>query len=761
MFKQLFALFFLALSINSSIALAQNVKEPIEARGPSGVERLIEQNAGVVLVLAGGGAKGFAHLAVMQRLEQDNIPIKKIIGTSMGSVIGGLYASGLTVEQIKIIIQQVDPTSVALDQVSRKELPNRVKEYQQLYPIGLELGIKNNGIAASSGLSDGQRFLALLQREMAFVPANINFDQLKIPFRAVATRLRDGEMTVFKSGNLPYAIRASMAAPGVFSPFDIDGETYVDGGLVANIAVEVAKTENPNDIVIASYLGDKDLSQKVVINSPLQAASQMLDILMHQNEVRNLKMLSSNDILITPKVQDIVFTDFNRADEVINRGRAAVALKDNDFVRLKNTQSISKDAYLKRYGPQQILNNPITISQIAVVGNKQLPEKYIKQEISQQPNTLLDRKKLASDIENIYTSGNIESLDYTLNPRADGSADLQLNVNEKEYGPHFLKFGYGMYSDFSNINNYFLAEGYRRPWLTDEGLEIQVDTRIGSERSIKAALIQPISKNSQFITNVLYDSNYLPVYATQNSGLNSDTILYQVNIKQLVGNLGFVYDIDKNTAAKFKLFRGKYSINYAIGKNSLTNDSSFEVSGSQVQLIHDSLNSTTFPDSGSYFNALIENGFANSFKKTAAAGRVAFNSSDNVVNIGLEGGKIKEPDTGNGSPTIFVLGGFQSMGAYPYGQLIGDQFAHAEFAYMRRISNGLLGQTYTGFIAEYGSAWFASDIGKQSWHKQLHPSGTLFIGVDSKIGDIYLGYGKGTGNQSTVFLQLGKRISLF
>ena len=187
MFKQLFALFFLALSINSSIALAQNVKEPIEARGPSGVERLIEQNAGVVLVLAGGGAKGFAHLAVMQRLEQDNIPIKKIIGTSMGSVIGGLYASGLTVEQIKIIIQQVDPTSVALDQVSRKELPNRVKEYQQLYPIGLELGIKNNGIAASSGLSDGQRFLALLQREMAFVPANINFDQLKIPFRAVAT----------------------------------------------------------------------------------------------------------------------------------------------------------------------------------------------------------------------------------------------------------------------------------------------------------------------------------------------------------------------------------------------------------------------------------------------------------------------------------------------------------------------------------------------------------------------------------------------
>ena len=719
------------------------------------------QDHGVVVVLAGGGAKGFAHLAVLHRLEQDHVPVKKIIGTSMGAVIGGLYAGGLTVEQIKNIIQQVDPTTVALDQVSRQEQPNLIKEYQQRYPISLEIGLKEGAFSTASGLSDGQRFLALLQRELAFLPGNSDFDHLKIPFRAVATRLRDGEMTVFKEGNLPFVIRASMAAPTVFSPFDIEGETYVDGGLVGNIAIEVAKQENPNDIIVASFLGQKDLSKQVKINGPIEAANQMLDILVHQNEVRNLKLLSNRDILVTPKVADIQFADFNRADEVILRGRDAVAVKESQFEQLKMTEAIDAKDYDKKYPSRPLIAEVKPIHQIIIKGNSRIPEAYIRQNIHQEVNTAMDQKQLAVDIENLYTSGHVEGINYVLNDNADGTTDLQVNVIEKEYGPHFFKFGYGLYSNFGTINSYFLGAGYRHPWLNDSGLELRIDTRIGSERALEVSLIQPVTNQIDFAANLVYDSNYLPLY-DQLAAKNADVIDYLINYKQTVGDVGFYYNFSKNTQAKFKIFRGKYGINYAIGLN-LTGVSSIGselVSGSQVQFTHDTLNSTTFPDSGTYFNLLLENGFNNSYRKTSGTAKWAFARGADIFNIGFEGGKISDGGSKTSSPTIFILGGFQSMGAYPYGKLLGDEYAHAETAYMRRLTDSIIGKSYAGVVLEYGGAWFASDV-DQKWYKQLHPSATAFIGVDSKIGDLYLGYGKGALNQSTLFLQLGKRLSLF
>ena len=167
----------------------------------------------VVVVLAGGGAKGFAHLAVLRQLERDHIPIARIVGTSMGAVVGGLYASGMSTDDIERMVGGLDPSKVALDQLNRLELPSRTRAYQQKYPVDLEFGIKDGRVSFARGVSDGQRFLALLQALTAHVPPNVHFNDLKIPFRAVATRYRDGEMKVFDQGALHLAIRASMAAP--------------------------------------------------------------------------------------------------------------------------------------------------------------------------------------------------------------------------------------------------------------------------------------------------------------------------------------------------------------------------------------------------------------------------------------------------------------------------------------------------------------------------------------------------------------------
>lgn len=280
---------------------------------------------GVVVVLAGGGAKGFAHLAVLRRLERDQVPIARIVGTSMGAVIGGLYAAGLKTDDIEQVIGALDPARVALDQLDRSELPPQVRAYQQQFPISFEFGLRNDGaIAFARGASDGQRFVALLQQLLAHVPGTVDFNTLKIPFRAIATRYVDGEAKVFDHGSLVLAIRASMAAPGVFAPVEIDGVTYVDGGLVANLPVEVALSEGASTLVVSALNQQPDDAAPPSADNALVIANQMISILIRQNERRNLKLLRPQDVLIQPDLRGVQFADFKRAGEITAKGDAAV-----------------------------------------------------------------------------------------------------------------------------------------------------------------------------------------------------------------------------------------------------------------------------------------------------------------------------------------------------------------------------------------------------------------------------------------------------
>ena len=191
----------LSLSLACACVMAQESNRP-QARPP-----------GVVVVLAGGGAKGFAHLAVLRQLEKDHVPITRIVGTSMGAVIGSLYASGMDTDEIERVIGGLDPAKVALDQLDRLELPPSVRAYQQQYPINFEFGLSQGELSFARGFSDGQRFTALLQKLFAHLPAELDFNRLRIPLRVVATRYRDGETRVFDRGALHLAVRASMAAP--------------------------------------------------------------------------------------------------------------------------------------------------------------------------------------------------------------------------------------------------------------------------------------------------------------------------------------------------------------------------------------------------------------------------------------------------------------------------------------------------------------------------------------------------------------------
>jgi NTE family protein len=723
----------------------------------------------VTLVLAGGGAKGFAHLAVLRRLEQDHIKISKIVGTSMGAVVGGLYASGMSTQQIEQTIGNSDPAKVALDYVERQDLPHRTRAYQQQYPVDIELGFKNGRVSFARGVSDGQRMLTLLQELTAHVPPNSSFDALKIPFRAVATRYRDGELVAFDRGSLPLAIRASMAAPAVFAPVEIDGETYVDGGLVANLPIEVALREGA-DIIVASYLGDDAPAEGRDASNALEVANQMLTILMRQNERRNIGLLREGDILVRPQLQGFRFGDFNKATEIIAVGQQAVAAQEAQFAALASTVGRAELGPDKQ--PVSFTRREITVTKITVTGNADVPADYIERALSPLLGREYDPNQVAQQLDSLYTSGYFERLTYQLAQISGGRYALEVDVNEKPYGPHFFKTNLGFFSESGGVNMFSVGLGYRRPWLTAGGLEVQADLRVGSQNLLSASLFQPFADGWGLGAFAAYKSSELPLYRPD---LATPERMANATVRRQEMGVDLTYDFNNRYTARIGL-----STNFSSIQVDTANHVSFVSSDGQVTSYHlenaserftglnleltaDLLDSPSFPTKGYYINFLtsrIERSgspYANYRFSALWAKSLGVHSLNLGIDVAAD--QVFECEGCQGGAPIapLFLGGFQTMGAYRFGQLNGDRLLHVQATYMLRLLDGGLSRqpTYVGLVAEKGDAWMHNQSMSHNY------SGTLFIAVDSKIGDVFFGIANGSAGNRNVFVQLGRRFTVW
>lgn len=715
----------------------------------------------VVVVLAGGGAKGFAHLAVLRQLERDRIPIARIVGTSMGAVVGGLYASGMSTDDIERMVGGLDPSKVALDQLNRLELPSRTRAYQQKYPVELEFGIKDGGVSFARGVSDGQRFLALLQTLTAHVPPNVHFNDLKIPFRAVATRYRDGEMKVFDQGALHLAIRASMAAPAVFAPVEVDGETYVDGGLVANLPIEVALSEGA-EVIVASFLGAGAGEGKTEEAShALVVANRMLDILIRQNEKRNLALLRPGDVLVQPAVQDISFADFNRATEIVQRGQQAVGLVQDRLTALSAanaaqplptaTTRLSFDQREKR------------IVAIEAQGHKDVSESYIQAMLSPLLGQEFSAQQAERYMDELYTSGYFDLVSYTLEQQLGERYKLIVKVREKPYSPHFFKSTLGISTEVDGITQFTAGFGYRRPWLTPSGLEFSLDARLGTQSEMAARLYQPLSRGWSVEAGASWDRNYLPLYRSaifrEEEG-NQKLAYFNQSVQSVDAQL--VYDFERKANIKLGItssaIRRTFDTTTDWADSQASSTDLVKYKGIKTQFQIDQLDSLSFPTMGYLLGGTLEQGISGSrYSGGRLTAKWAHSVGPHIFNLGFHFAQDRVTlDCDNcRSPSQLILGGFQNMGAYRMGQLAGDQLAHLQTTYMYRLSDGGLfnQKTYVGTVLEVGDAWYKSD--PMRWRY----SGTVFVAMDSKIGDIYFGAARGSGSSYNLFLQLGRRFN--
>ena len=302
-----------AMLFTMSATIAEEVA-PVHAEPPA--ERLR-----VGLVLGGGGARGAAHIGVLKELERLRIPVDAIAGTSMGAIVGGLYATGMSADELEELVGSLDWAGALSDKPERKDLSFRRKQDESQVPIDFELGVRGTELVLPAGVIQGHK-LDLLLRELTLNVSHIDdFDRLPIPFRAIASDIERGEAWVMGSGDLAKSIRASMSVPGVFAPVRIGDRLLVDGGIVGNLPVDVMQDMGV-DVIIAVDV-EFPLYAREELVSALTISEQMLTILIRKETLRQIERLDADDILIRPELGVFASTNFGEIVETIGPGQAA------------------------------------------------------------------------------------------------------------------------------------------------------------------------------------------------------------------------------------------------------------------------------------------------------------------------------------------------------------------------------------------------------------------------------------------------------
>ncbi len=375
------------------------------------------------LVLSGGGARGAAHVGVLKVLEELRVPVDVIVGTSMGSIVGASYASGNSVAEMERDIATITTANLFTDRPPRADLPMRRKADDEHPYIIPELGVTGDGIVLPKGIITGVSVEAQLRKLVKFTTVR-SFDQLSIPFRAIATDLGTGEMVVLKDGSLITAMRASMSVPGGMAPVAVGNRQLVDGGLVRNLPVDVARSMGA-EIIIAVNLGTP-LMRPEQITSVLSVTGQMINILTEQNVRRSLAELTPRDILIEPELGDFSAGDFDNLTKTVPIGEAG-ARKVADRLRALSLPPEQYAALRARQGPASTDAMITVVDEIRVEGTQRINPQVVLQSMQTEVGKPIDRDTIDLDLRRIYGRGDFENVGYTVE-EVDGKRILTVKV---------------------------------------------------------------------------------------------------------------------------------------------------------------------------------------------------------------------------------------------------------------------------------------------------------------------------------------------
>lgn len=707
------------------------------------------QRPRIGLALGGGGARGIAHIGVLKVLEELHVPVDCIAGTSMGSIIGGLYAAGISSGQLTEIVRQINWPQAFAEGPSRADLPMRAKEEQRIL-LNAEVGIEQGQAQLPKGLLEGQNLLLLLE-ELSLPVAHIHdFDKLRIPYRAVATDLATGDAVVLGRGELAKVMRSSMSIPSALVPVELDGRMLVDGGVANNLPIDVVRELCQPDVIIAVSVG-APLANATQLNSVLAVTEQLTNILTVRNTAEQIKKLGRRDVLIVPEFGNITSIDFNRADDAIAVGYRAAQAKYSALQRWAISEVAYQD-YLAAL-PSAIQQEHPIIDFIRIDNDTGLADGVIEAQLRIKPGERLDPAKLNRNLNTIYGMGEFQRVNYTL-IRENEKTGLIIETRSKDIGNDIMKFGFSLGANLKGDSMFGLSAAYTMTELNQLGGQWRNLVQVGSNVLLASDFYQPLDIGQRY-----YIDPYLQ-YEQYNLDLSNDfhdvNTSFRIHRSEVGLEMGRNFDNWGRLSAS--VFYGGGRKDFRLGQPSF-HEGSFNSGGYALRWQTDTLDNLNFPTSGTYANLVFRDSMtelgADQDSRTLSLNLIhalTWGNYSLVPRLRLAG----VTSGGLGIQDLFQLGGFLNLSGYQTGQLAGEYLALGELVYLYRLNDASAAfsiPVFAGGSLELGGVWNdEADISLDS----LRPAGSLFLGVDTLLGPFYMGLGYAEGGHTSLYLSLGK-----
>jgi NTE family protein len=699
------------------------------------------------LVLSGGGARGAAHIGVLKVLEELRVPITCITGTSMGSIVGAAYSSGTSVTEMEQIVAGMSAEALFHEQPPRFEQSMRRKADDHINYIGPEIGIRGKEILLPKGLVSGVQLETVLRR-LSKSRGYYDFDRLPIPFRAVATDIVTGEAVVLRSGELAGAMRASMSVPGAFAPARIGGHTLLDGGLVRNLPVDVAR-DLCADVVIAVNLGSPLLKEDEV-GSILGVTQQMVNILTEQNVQKSLSELTPDDVLLTPDLEGFSASDFNKLPQIVSRGEEVAHAARDQLARFSIPESEYALLRERQSAPPTTMTG--SAAEIRVENLSRVNPKAVQALMDTRSGEPLQVDTIDHDMQRIYGSGDFEHVGYRLSQDQDTNV-LDIEALEKSWGPDYLRFGLTLSSDFSGDAFFNLLGSYRQTWLNSLGAEWRTDAQVGRTSAFVTEFYQPFDVTGLFFVAPRAEFTREPI----DLFLDGDRIArYDVRSGHAGVDLGL--QVTRWGEARIGILRGTLDADLDTGPESLspTTLDHVQQGAFTAQLKFDQLDSVTLPRRGFSANARFYSsedalGADETYAKWDADFLGAYSFGEHTVQLALEGS-----GTLSGTRPRYdqsSLGGFLQLSGLRTFELYGDEMRLGRLVYQHRLARqSLLEGMYIGLSVEAGQIREPVVEGNRT---DVLAGGSIFLAMDTLLGPVYVAYGIAEGGSQSAYFLLG------
>lgn len=508
------------------------------------------KHAKIGLALEGGAALGLAHIGVLQWLEEHRIPVDYVAGTSMGGLVGGIYATGNSPAGIRTIVNTINWNDVLRGQVPYRDLSFRRKQDAEQYPNALEFGIKN-GIRFPEGFNPGHQVGLILDRIALPYSEMKSFDDLPIPFACLATDLVSGKEYVFRQGSLARALRATMSLPGIFTPVRTDNSVLVDGGLLDNLPVDVAKQMGA-DVVIAVHLQAKPLVGKEPLSS-FGVLGRSISVVVAANELRSMEKA---DVLVSVPLQEYSSADYEKNDEIIRLGYEAAASK----ATLLSAFSVDEASWRSYLAERDSRRKATPVPQfVKVTGTTPALSKEIEQKLAENLGEPADSDDLDRQLTYLTGVGRYSRVGYRMMEKG-GNQGLLIVADEKEYGPPIIRPL--LVIEGSQYNNVQFLIGARITFLDVGGFgsEWRNDLTLGSEHSVRSEFYRPFGESLHwFVAPRAYAQN------VQTNFYKGNTPIAEYRKREGGGALDFGYTFSRSSELRLGYEAAQQKFSPSIG----------------------------------------------------------------------------------------------------------------------------------------------------------------------------------------------------